>query len=118
MPLGVGADVGGALAWFKEKMSEAEAVGDLERVSRIIARLIEVMARNGMDITTRASLLSYVKTQRLISAAELERITLRRIAILVSHSPADMDICIFPVWERIERIFCAAWCCARGCVWV
>ena len=118
MPLAVGADGGGALAWFKAKISEAGAGGDPDRVPGTAARLIEVMARNGMDTATRASLRAYVKTQRLITAAEFDRITLRRTPILRTVTPLlDMHTCTPPGWARTDQdILRRMVVCTRVCM--
>ena len=118
MPLAVGADGGGALAWFKAKISEAGAGGDPDRVPGTAARLIEVMARNGMDTATRASLRAYVKTHRLITAAEFDRITLRRTPILRTVTPLpDMHTCTPPGWARTDQdILRRMVVCTRVCM--
>ena len=118
VPLAVGADGGGALAWFKAKITEAGARGDPDRVPGTAARLIEVMARNGMDTATRASLRAYVKTHRLITAAEFDRITLRRKPILRTVTPLrDVHTCTPPGWARTDQdILRRMVVCTRVCM--
>ena len=108
-------DGGGTLAWFKKKI---DAVTDPDQLPGTAARLIEVLARNGMDTATRNTLRGYVKTRKLIPAAEFDRITLRRKPISRTVTPLpDMHSCTPPGGLALTRTFCAARWCARGCAW-
>jgi len=108
-------DGDGTLAWFKKKI---DAVTDPDQLPGTAARLIEVLARNGMDTATRNTLRGYVKTRKLIAAAEFDRITLRRKPISRTVTPLpDMHSCTPPGWARTDQdILRRAVVCTRVCM--
>ena len=110
------ADGGGALAWFKAKISAAGT--DPDELPGTAARLIEVLARNGMDTATRNNLRAYVKTRKLIPAAEFDRITLRRKPISRTVTPLEnVHTCTPPGWARTDQdILRRMVVCTRVCM--